>query len=203
MTILGIVDQNGKLVVKYKYDAYGNNPVMYVDENGNMPKWIENILKGLAIIAGTIAAVSGVTSGAIRAGRSLMKNINEGNSFSKIMSNAGKSFINGFGDAFLAGGEYYLGAALLSFGGCNALGTFNNGSGLIMPNYMIGYQNPNVYGFTIFSSRKGGKFRIDLDPTHAFHYHYGHTKAERKIHKGSWIGGFFVGVYVGFNGDVY
>ena len=36
MTILGIVDQNGKLVVKYKYDAYGNNnPVMYVDENGN------------------------------------------------------------------------------------------------------------------------------------------------------------------------
>ena len=189
---------------------------MYMDENGNMPKWIENILKGLAIIAGTIAAVgktaligleiaavSGVTSGAIRAGRSLVKNINEGNSFSKIMSNAGKSFINGFGDGFLAGGEYYLVAALLSFGGCNVLGTFNNGSGLIMPNYMIGYQNPNVYGFTIFSSCKGGKFRINLDPTHALHYHYGHTKAERKIHKGSWIGGFFVGVYVGFNGDVY
>ena len=140
-----------------------NNPVMYVDENENMPKWIENILKGLAIIAGTIAAVgktaligleiaavSGVTSGAIRAGRSLVKNINKGNSFSKIMSNAGKSFINGFGDGFLAGGEYYLVAALLSFGGCNVLGTFNNGSGLIMPNYMIGYQNPNVYGFTIF-----------------------------------------------------
>ncbi len=210
-----------------------NNPVMYVDENGNMPKWVGNVLKGLAIIAGTalavtaitftggtgaafiaavgktaligleIAAVSGVTSGAIRAGRSLVKNINEGNSFSKTMSNAGKSFINGFGDGFLAGGEYYLGAALLSFGGCNALGTFNNGSGLIMPNYMIGYQNPNVYGFTIFSSRKGGKFRVDLEPTRALHYHYGHTKAERKIHKGSWIGGFFVGVYVGFNGDVY
>lgn len=77
--------------------------------------------------------MSGVTSGAIRAGRSLVKNINDGNSFSKTMSNAGKSFINGFGDGFLAGGEYYLRAALLSFGGCNALGTFNNGSGLIMP----------------------------------------------------------------------
>ena len=36
MTILGIVDQNGKLVVKYKYDAYcNNNPVMYVDPTGD------------------------------------------------------------------------------------------------------------------------------------------------------------------------
>ena len=28
-------------------------------------------------------------------------------------------------------------------------------------------------------------------------------KAERKKHKGSWIGGIFVGIYAGFNGEVY
>ena len=121
--ILGIVDQNGKLVVKYKYDAYGNNkgiedtsgcnlgtrnpfrykgyyydddtemyycksrfyvpkwrrwlnndsinylepqnitclnlfaycnnnPVMYVDENGNMPKWLKiTLIASIAAIA--------------------------------------------------------------------------------------------------------------------------------------------------------
>ena len=35
MAILGIVDQSGKLVVKYKYDAYCNNLVMYVDSTGD------------------------------------------------------------------------------------------------------------------------------------------------------------------------
>ena len=38
-----------------------NNPVMYVDENGNMPKWVGNVLKGLAIIAGTALAVTAIT----------------------------------------------------------------------------------------------------------------------------------------------
>ena len=46
-------------------------------------------------------------------------------------------------------------------------------------------------------------FRIDLDPAHSFHYHYGNTKAERSIHKGSWIGGIFAGIYARFNGEVY
>ena len=29
------------------------------------------------------------------------------------------------------------------------------------------------------------------------------TNKERKIHKGSWIGGIFVGLFVGFQGEVY
>ena len=210
-----------------------NNPVMCSDPSGHMPKWLGNILKGAAIIAATalvvtaitftggtataffvavgkaalvglkIVAVAGATSGIIRTGRSLAKNIREGNDFSETMSNAGKSFLAGFGDGFLAGSQYYMSTSLLSLGAYSSLEYFNNGFGLIRPTYMIGYQNPNVLGITIFASRTGGRFRVDLDPTHSFHYHYGHTKAEREKHKGSWIGGIFVGIYAGFNGEVY
>ena len=210
-----------------------NNPVMCSDPSGHMPKWLGNILKGAAIIAATalvvtaitftggtataffvavgkaalvglkIVAVAGATSGIIRTGRSLAKNIREGNDFSETMSNAGKSFLAGFGDGFLAGSQYYMSTSLLSFGAYSSLEYFNNGFGLIRTTYMIGYQNPNVLGITIFASRTGGRFRVDLDPTHSFHYHYGHTKAEREKHKGSWIGGIFVGIYAGFNGEVY
>ena len=210
-----------------------DNPVNYSDGSGHMPEWLGNVLKGVAIIAGTalvvtaltftggtaaaffiaigkaalvgleIAAVAGATSGVIRTGRSLAKNISEGNSFSEIMSNAGKSFLAGFGDGFFAGSQYYMSTALLSFYAYGSLESFNNGSGFIMPTYMIGYQNPNVLGVTIFSSRTGSRFRIDLDPAHSFHYHYGNTKAERSKHKGSWIGGIFVGIYTGFNGEIY
>ena len=206
---------------------------MYVDPSGHMPEWLENVFKGVAIIAGTalvvtaltftggtaaaffiaagkaalvglkIAAVAGATSGVIRTGRSLAKNISEGNGFSEIMSNAGKSFLTGFGDGFFAGSQYYMSTALLSFYSYCSLESFNNGSGFIMPTYMMGYQNPNVFGVTIFSSRIGSRFRIDLDPLHSFHYHYGNTKAERSKHKGSWIGGIFVGIYAGFDGEVY
>ena len=205
----------------------------YSDPGGNMPEWLGNILLGVAIIAGTalvvtaltftggtagafllaagktalvglkIAVAAGATAGIIRTGRSLVKNISEGNSFSETISNAGKSFLVGFGDGFLSGAEYYLSTALLSFGAYPFLGLYNKGYGLIKPTYMIGYQNPAVYGITIFASRKGGKFRVDLDPAHSIHYHYGKTKSERKIHKGSWIGGIFVGVYSGFSGEVY
>ena len=214
-----------------------NNPIMYTDPSGHMPEWLGDVLTGLAIIAGTalvvtaltftggtvaafflavgktallgleIAAVAGVTSGAIRTGRSLAKNISEGNNFSETIKNAGKSFLAGFGDGFLGGAQYYAGSALLSFSGCYYLGTINNGYGVIMPTYMIGYQNPNVLGFTLFASRIGSKFRVDLDPVRSFHYHYGDTKKERDIHRGSWLGGLIagvgVGIYTGFNGEIY
>ena len=72
---------------------------------------------------------------------------------------------------------------------------------------MIGYQNHNVFGFTLFASRIGSRFRIDLDPVRSFHYHYGDTRKERDIHRGSWLGGLIagvgVGIYIGFNGEIY
>ncbi len=215
------------------YAYCGNNPVMCVDPSGHMPEWLGNMLKGVAIIAGTalvvtaltftggtaaafliaagkaalvgleIAAVAGATSGLIRTGRSLVKNISEGNSFSETVSNAGKSFLEGFGDGFLSGAEYYLSTALISVGVYPFLGLCNNGAGIIKPTYMAGYQNPNVLGITFYASRTGSRFRLDLDPEHSIHYHKGKTKAERAIHKGSWIGGILAGICAGFNGEVY
>ena len=38
-----------------------NNPIMYSDEFGNMPKWLGNVLKGVAIIAGTALVVTALT----------------------------------------------------------------------------------------------------------------------------------------------
>ena len=54
------------------------------------------------------------------------------------------------GDGFLAGSEYYLATALLSFDAYRSFESFNNGSGFIMPTYMIGYQNPNVRIYDFF-----------------------------------------------------
>ena len=63
------------------------------------------------------------------------------------------------------------------------------------------------YEVTIFASTIGNKFRIDLDPVHSWHYHYGATKQERSIHKGSYLGGLIagvgIGIYIGFNGEIY
>ena len=198
-----------------------------------MPEWLTNVLLGTAIIAATalivtaitftggtagafllaagktalvglkIAAVAGATSGIIRTGRSLSKNIDEGNGFLDIMTNAGKSFLAGFGDGFFDGAKYYLSTACISMGVYPFLGFFNNGAGLIKPNYMMGYQNPSVLGITFYASRHSGRLRSDLDPKHSIHYHYGKTKSQRSKHKGSWIGGIFVGIYSGFNGEVY
>ena len=156
-----------------------------------------------ALVGLEIAATAGAVSGAIRTGISLEKNISNGNSFSETMYNAGRSFLAGFGDGFLNGAKYYASTAIISIGTYPLLGLYNGGYGLIKETYMIGYQSPDVLGITFFASRKGSKFRVDLDPTHSLHYHYGKTKKQRDIHRGSWIGGIFVGIYSGFNGVVY
>lgn len=215
------------------YAYCNNDPINYADPSGHMPEWLKNVLIGVGIIAGTalivtaltfsggtagafflaagkaalvgleIAATAGAVSGAIRTGISLEKNISNGNSFSETMYNAGRSFLAGFGDGFLNGAKYYASTAIISIGTYPLLGLYNGGYGLIKETYMIGYQNPNVLGITFFASRMGSKFRVDLDPTHSLHYHYGKTKKQRDIHRGSWIGGIFVGIYSGFNGVAY
>ena len=215
------------------YCYCGNDPVNYCDPSGHEPEWIENILLGIGIIALTalavtaltftggtagafflaagktalvglqIATTAGAVSGVIRTGMSLGKNISSGNSFSETMYNAGRSFLAGFGDGFLNGAIYYASTAIISIGTYKLLGLYNGGYGLIKESYMIGYQNPNVLGITFYTSRLGNKFRVDLDPLHSIHYHYGKTKKLRDVHRGSWIGGIFVGIYSGFNGVVY
>lgn len=210
-----------------------NNPIMMVDHDGNAPKWLRNILIGVGVIVaaavvgslivascgsatpllsliGTslvtgfkIAAVAGVTSGVIRTGRSLVKNIGEENSFGDTMVNAGKSFLEGFGDGFLAGAEYFAATTALSVVGNVSSGLFNNGYGYNASNFMMGYQNPKVSGITLFASKIGGKLRIDMDPTNSLHYHYGKSKSTRDVHRGAWIGGIIVGIYAGFSGEVY
>ena len=215
------------------YCYCNNDPVNYCDPSGHMPEWLENILKGIGIIALTalavtaltftggsvgtflvaagktaligleIAATAGTVSGVIRTGMSLEKNISGGNGFSETMYNAGRSFLAGFGDGFLNGAKYYASTAIVSLGASQLAGLYNGGYGLIKETYMIGYQNPKVFGFTFCASKIGSKFRLDLDPAHSIHYHYGKTKKLREIHRGSWIGGIFVGLYSGFNGVVY
>lgn len=83
------------------------------------------------------------------------------------------------------------------------LGLLHGGEGIIKDNYMIGYQNPSVYGITFYASRVNQRFRVDLDPIHSLHYHRGETKKQRATHKGSWLGGILVGIYSGFIGEVY
>ena len=210
-----------------------NNPVMYNDESGQMPEWLGNVLVGATIIAGSallftaitftggtagafliaagkaaftgfkIAATAGVVSGAIRTGRSLVKNISEGNNFENTMINAGKSFLIGFGDGFLNGAKYYMTTGIVSIGASKMLKLYNDGYGFISTKFMVGYINPKVSGITLFSSKIGNKFRIDLDPVYSFHYHNGKSKKQRKKHKGSWIAGIFIGVYSGFDGEIY
>jgi len=224
---------NGDLNSYNLYAYCSNNPVMYTDKSGCLAEWLGDLLKGVAIISATalvvtastfhggtalafltafgktaligleITAVSGTTSGAIRMGRSLVKNISEGNTFSETATNAGKSFLTGFADGFFAGAKDYMTTDLLSYCCYLGFGFLNNGYGFTNINYMALYQNPTVLGVTFFASRSGRKFRVDLDPKHSIHYHYGKTKKERDIHKGSWISGIFVGIYNGFNGDVY
>ena len=222
-----------ELVGRNMFAYCGNNPIMYSDETGHMPEWIGDILLGLVIIAGVafvataltfsggtaaaflpafgktvlvglqIATAAGATSGLIRTGRSLAKNIGEGNGFSETMTNAGKSFLAGFGDGFFAGSAYNMATAVASLDGYRFLGSFNNGYGVDMPNCMIGYQNTNVYGFTFYASKTGKKLRVEMDPAHSIHYHRGKTKSQRSIHKGYWIGGIIIGIYTGFDGEVY
>ncbi len=161
------------------------------------------IAAGKAALTGVkIAGAAAATAGTIRAARSLDKNIREHHSFSETMENIGKSFLDGVGDGFIAGAKYFASSAIISMIGCDASGYFNNGYGYQISHYSLGYQNPNVLGVTLISDLNS-KFRLDLDPIHSFHYHFGKTNKERKKHKGSWIGGIFVGLFVGFQGEVY
>jgi len=118
------------------------------------------------------------------------------------MEKMGKSFLDGVGDGFIAGAKYFASSTIISMIGCDASGYFNIGYGYKISHYCLGYQNPNVLGVTLISDLNS-KFRLDLNPIHSFHYHSGKTNKERKIHKGSWIGGIFVGLFVGFQGEVY
>lgn len=206
-----------------------NNPVMRIDSNGTFS--FKTLFRGIAIgatiiavaavtctggtagafvVAAGKAALTGVkiagaaaaTAGTIRAARSLDKNIREHNSFSETMENMGKSFLDGVGDGFIAGAKYFASSTIISMIGRDASGYFNNGYGYQISHYSLGYQNPNILSVTLISDLNS-KFRLDLDHIHSFHYHFGKTNKERKIHKGSWIGGIFVGLFVGFQGEVY
>jgi len=209
-----------------------NNPVNLVDEDGKWPKWVKNVLIGVAIIAAvavvtalvvtsggtaaplipaiwsaaqtglTMAAIAGGVSGAIRVGRSLDKNIKEGNDLKTILKNAGKSFLAGFGDGFLAGAEYYATVQVFSLLSYNISGALNNGYGFSSGSFEFGYQLPSKIGIAIMSFSLGKKFRIENDMIDQLHYHFGTGKEGRK-HKGKWIGPVVVGIVAGFSGDVY
>lgn len=209
-----------------------NNPVNLVDEDGKWPKWVKNVLIGVAIIAAvavvtalvvtsggtaaplipaiwsaaqtglTMAAIAGGVSGAIRVGRSLDKNIKEGNDLKTILKNAGKSFLAGFGDGFLAGAEYYATVQVFSLLSYNISGALNNGYGFSSGSFEFGYQLPSKIGIAIMSFSLGKKFRIESDMIDQLHYHFGTGKEGRK-HKGKWIGPVVVGIVAGFSGEVY
>ncbi|KPU42967.1 hypothetical protein OXPF_37360 [Oxobacter pfennigii] len=52
---------------------------------------------------------------------------------------------------------------------------------------MVLYANPNAEGGpggTFFAYKGGTKFRIDWDPAHSLHGHWGVGKAAQKIHRG-------------------
>ena len=155
----------------------------------------------------TIATIAGGVSGTIRSTRSAIKHSQNGSNIKETLSGMGKSFLYGFGDGFLAGSKYYAATSIVGIAG-NAISSrldFGNGLGYGYQtrSYMFGYQNPKVAGFTLLASTTGKKLRIDIDPFHSLHYHKGASKKIREPHKGAWIGGIIVGVYTGFNGDVY
>ena len=72
------------------------------------------------------------------------------------------------------------------------------------PNYGrvdIGYGNPSVNGSTFLNIAKGsGKpfFRLDFDPTHMLHAHFGATKSALALHRTglvNGVAGFVSGVF--------
>lgn len=155
----------------------------------------------------TIATLAGGVSGTIRTSKSLFKHISQRNSFEDTISGMGKSFLYGFGDGFLAGSKYYAATSVVGMIG-NVVSSkidFGNGFGYgyQTSQFMIGYQNPSVIGFTLFASLIRNKFRIEIDPLHSIHYHYGPSKSIRNLHRGYWIGGIFVGFFAGCSGEVY
>ena len=93
------------------YCYCGNNPIMYVDPDGHMPKWLENTLKIGGAVLSTAALVAGsifiagpasiILAGAAlgAAGGLIGGGISSG--ISSVMS--GGSFIDGFADGALSG----------------------------------------------------------------------------------------------------
>lgn len=208
-----------------------NNPVMYSDSTGTSPKWWQSILIGAGVIVGAalvgaaiavtfgaatpfltivgtsivgglkIAAVTGLTAGAIRTGTSVVDSVQNGVEFGEALANGGKSFVTGFADGFLAG-SMYAGASMIVSPLFMAIsGSFNNGYGWEAGKWIGGYQTPKTPGISIatfLGGINGGRsFGLDLDMYNGLHVHSKHL-GKVKNHNW-WIAPVMIGIGVGFS----
>ena len=214
------------------YAYCGNNPVMMVDSDGHAPKWWQSILIGLGVIVGAalvataiaftgggaaaflgmwgtaivgglkVAAAAGVTAGVIRTGMSVASSIQNGAGVGDAFIDAGKSFVLGFSDGFLAGSIYAGSTMILSAGAFRIAGLFNNGYGWAAGKFIGGYQTPKTPGISILTHlggiNGGRSFGLDLDMFNGLHFHTNKFGSKIKTHH--WmLAPILLGIYVGFN----
>lgn len=205
---------------------------MMVDPSGFAPKWWQTVLVATAVIVVAaavatlvvvscgataapsailmtsiisglkIAATAGVVAGTIRAGDSVVNSIKNGDSFKEGLVDAGKSFVTGFADGYLAGSMYAGGSMLLSSVSFGLSGKFNNGYGWQNGKWVGGYQTPNTPGISV-GTYKGGinggrSFGFDLDMYNGFHLHTNKLGFSTKNHIW-WLAPIGIGIGVGLS----
>ena|SRR5690554_3595805 len=116
-------------------------------------------------------------------------------------ANAGKSFVTGFADGFLAGSVYAGASMILSPIAMAISGGFHNGYGWKSGKWICGYQTPNTPGISIATFLGGPKgersFGIDLDMYNGLH---SHSKKLGNIKNHNWwMAPVVIGIGVGFS----
>ena len=133
------------------------------------------------------AAVAGAASAATSVATEVVATIAEGGTIHDVAENALVAARDGFADGFMVGGisagvSMAVSAPLVHSDGVKIGKTAKPDKGRLE----IGYGNPRVKGYTVINyNNSAGKsvFRIDFDPVHQLHAHYGATKKLMQLHR--------------------
>ena len=192
-----------------KYNLYmycKNNSIKYSDHLGTMggapaglmPGMLGGAIGGLeaaatggaGVILPTIAAgiktaaAIGTVSAVAKGTKQASKSISEEKNTKTVIRETANAALDGFGNGFATGSVVSMVSSLSSVnksGGVKIGDTAKEQYGRIT----IGYGSNNN-GMTLINySDKNGKsrFRIDADPKHMVHMHYGKTKTNMEIHR--------------------
>lgn len=188
------------------YEYANNNPINFNDNDGAWPKWLKKVAIGVGaiVVGGLVAAATGgagvilptiaagiktaaaigTVSAVAKGTKQASKSISEGKNTKTIIQETANAALDGFGNGFATGSVVSTVSSLSSVnksGGVKIGDTAKEQYGRIT----IGYGSNNN-GMTLINySDKNGKsrFRIDADPKHMVHMHYGKTKTNMEIHR--------------------
>ena len=209
LNIDSISAELGNVMSHNMYEYANNNPINFNDNDGAWPKWLKKVAIGVGaiVVGGLVAAATGgagvilptiaagiktaaaigTVSAVAKGTRQASKSISEGKNTKTIIQETANAALDGFGNGFATG------SAVSTISSLSMLGKHSDG--IKMGNtakeqygrVTIGYGSKDN-GMTIINySNKNGKskFRIDADPSHMVHMHYGKTKRTMDIHRTS------------------